>query len=202
MPNTNYRKITQALNYLATKNPDKKINKLKAIKLVWIADRYHLRKYGRPITWDTYEAMPLGPVGSITKDIAEQTVFLEDGGKSYSSKYIQPISKYEFGSKSAPDVSVFSESDLSALEFAYNKYGSWDKYKLKDLTHRYPEWKKFEELLKSGMIIKAKMDYLDFFDNPADNETDVFDDDKDLVETSKEIFLNLLSLKNAHKKEE
>lgn len=60
MPNTNYRKITQALNYLATKNPDKKINKLKAIKLVWIADRYHLRKYGRPITWDTYEAMPLG----------------------------------------------------------------------------------------------------------------------------------------------
>ena len=52
--------------------------KMKALKLVYIADRYHLRKYGRLITNDTYFAMNYGPVPSGTKDIAEASeVFLD-----------------------------------------------------------------------------------------------------------------------------
>jgi hypothetical protein len=36
-----------------------------------------LRKYGRPVTNDEYVAMGYGPVGSKTKDIAEDTSFLD-----------------------------------------------------------------------------------------------------------------------------
>src|ERR1700683_762715 len=47
------RKATQALNYFACLSasgaPFAEINKMKALKLLFFADRYHLRKYGRPV---------------------------------------------------------------------------------------------------------------------------------------------------------
>src|SRR5680860_294981 len=51
-----YEKATQALNFMATKDGGR-ISKLKAIKLIFLADRYHLRKYGRPVVGDQYFAM-------------------------------------------------------------------------------------------------------------------------------------------------
>ena len=38
-----HRKATQALNFLARQSPGGRINKLKALKLVFFADRYHLK---------------------------------------------------------------------------------------------------------------------------------------------------------------
>jgi len=63
-----HKKATQALNFFA-KRAGGKITKLNALKLIYLADRYHLRKYGRPIFSDTYWAMPYGPVASSVKDI-------------------------------------------------------------------------------------------------------------------------------------
>ncbi len=60
-----HRKATQALNFFAAKAGGK-INKMKALKLVFFADRYHLRKYGRPVVGDEYLAMNYGPVASGT----------------------------------------------------------------------------------------------------------------------------------------
>jgi len=70
--NFDCRKTTQALNYFAIKAGGT-INRMKAIKLVYLADRYHLRKYCRLITNDIYFAMDNGPVASGVKDIAEQS---------------------------------------------------------------------------------------------------------------------------------
>ena len=50
---------------------------LSDIKLIFFADRYHIRKYGRPITNDEYLAMDFGPVNSGVKDIAEMSGFLD-----------------------------------------------------------------------------------------------------------------------------
>jgi hypothetical protein len=69
-----YKKATQAVNYFAQRSGGI-INKMKAIKLIYFADRYHLRKYGRPITNDEYLAMDYGLVSSGVKDIAEMSGF-------------------------------------------------------------------------------------------------------------------------------
>src|SRR5882724_2767190 len=66
-----HRKATQALNFFARKAGGR-INKMKALKLVYFADRYHLRKYGRPVVGDEYLAMNYGPVASGTKDLAKR----------------------------------------------------------------------------------------------------------------------------------
>ena len=63
-----HRKATQALNFFAQRAGGS-INKMKALKLVYFADRYHLRKYGRPVVGDEYLAMNYGPVASGTKDL-------------------------------------------------------------------------------------------------------------------------------------
>ena len=82
-----YRKATQALNHFALKEGGQ-INKMKALKLVYLADRYHLRKYGRLITNDVYFAMPYGAVASGVKDIAEDSAFLGMRVRKYSARYL------------------------------------------------------------------------------------------------------------------
>ena len=67
-----FRKTAQALNFFAIHNSTSKLNVTKAIKLIWAADRYHLRKFGSLITHDFYLAMTRGPVGSNAKNIAEE----------------------------------------------------------------------------------------------------------------------------------
>ena len=82
-----YETATQALNYLALKSGGR-INKMKALKLIFFSDRYHLRKYGRPITNDEYLAMEYGPVASGVKDIAEMSDFLGSKAAKYAGKFI------------------------------------------------------------------------------------------------------------------
>jgi uncharacterized phage-associated protein len=188
MPNTKYRKITQALNYLADHQEKGELDKLKAIKLIWAADRYHLRKYGRPVTWDTYEAMKLGPVGSTTMDIVDQTTFLNDTEREYSEDFIKPTKGNNYKSLAKPDTKVFSESDIEALGFALTAFNNMSGLELADLSHRYPEWSKHENILDSGKERKVHMGYMDFFENPKDFKADVFSQDKESLEVSKDIF--------------
>jgi uncharacterized phage-associated protein len=157
------KKTTQAVNYLARKSGGQ-IDKLKTIKLLFFADRYHLRKFGRPVTNDNYFAMDLGPVGSGAKDIIDQTVYLPKKVKSYAEKFLD---KEDNTVKSKEDVNmgVFSISDIEALNFVWDIFGKFTGFRLKDISHKYPEWKKHEEILKAG-ILSVPMDYLDFFDDP------------------------------------
>lgn len=60
-------KIIQAVCYILGRIG--KANKLKLVKLLYLADKCHLVRYGRTITGDEYWAMDYGPVGSTAKDI-------------------------------------------------------------------------------------------------------------------------------------
>jgi uncharacterized phage-associated protein len=159
-----YKKAVQALNFFAIKSGGT-INKLKVIKLIFFADRYHLRKYGRPITNDEYFAMEYGPVGSGIKDIAEMNEFWNSD--KYVLSYITAPTRYDVKSIKDYDCDVFSESDLEALSFAWDEFGKYDEFKLAEITHQYPEWKRREHALENSK--RERMDYKDFFDDPPDN---------------------------------
>ncbi|KAB0671127.1 SocA family protein [Oryzomonas sagensis] len=159
----NYQKATQALNFFATKEGGE-IEKLKALKLIFFADKYHLRKFGRPITNDEYYAMKLGPVASGVKDIAENSSFLDEKEELYSTQFLNS-NRLCFSSKREVDSKVFSRSDIEALEFAWEKFGHFDKYRLCDLTHLYPEWQKHESAL--DRLTRVKMSFEDFLADPV-----------------------------------
>ena len=158
-----HRKATQVLNFFARQNGGK-INKLKALKLVYFADRHHLRRYGRPITNDRYVAMNYGPVASACKDLAEMSDFLGDEEREYAAPFLETVDQHTFASKQETDTSVLSESDLESLQFAWETYQGWGKYKLAEHTHRFPEWKRHEAEL--AVSSRVEMNYLDFLENP------------------------------------
>lgn len=183
-----YKKATQAINYLARKDGSS-IDKLKLIKLIYLADRFHLRKYGRPILNDTYMAMPYGPVCSSSKDIAESSYYLGETEKEYASKFVS-VDQKENVVKSVSDVDkkVFSESEIAAFDFVYDKFGSKKASELVNVVHRYPEWAKFREELISGGTTREIMSYLDFFKNPEDKSGDQFELSEKALSASKELF--------------
>lgn len=161
-----HKKATQAINYFAIKEGGK-IDKLKLIKLIWLADRYHIRKYGRPIINDTYLAMKFGPVGSAVKDIAEDSDFLAPEESAYLKKYLL-CDKKNNNVKSVKETEsdVFSKTDLEALGKIYEEYGKYQNLYLVKISHEFPEWKKFKDKLESKSSTREQMNYRDFFLDP------------------------------------
>lgn len=179
------KKTTQAINLLATKEGGK-IDKLKVIKLIWVADRLHLRKYGRPIMNDTYWAMNYGAVGSSVKDFTGFNV--EEEEAEYLEEYLEPKNKYNIKSKKQVDTDVFSDSEIEMMDKAYTEYGSMNKFDLAKLSHEFPEWKKFKEALK--VSTREMMSYEDFFKNPDSGipYKNIFNESEEELKMSKEIF--------------
>lgn len=185
-----YKKATQAINFFATKAGGY-INKMKAIKLIYFADRYHLRKFGRPITNDEYFAMPYGPVNSGVKEIAENSDFLAANEQEYASIFLKIPNQYGVRSIHPVEGKVFSESDVEALSFAWDTFGKYNQYELADLSHNYPEWKRFKDIIESKSQTRVRMNYDDFLKDPGEGFEKCcdlsLDEKEDRIDTLKEI---------------
>lgn len=185
-----YKKATQALNYFSSKEQNGEINRMKALKLMWLSDRYHLRRYGRLIINDTYFALKNGAVASATKDIAYGvTFFLESEEESYRSKFLATKGKYDFMSIENPELMVFSKSEIQTLDLIYKNFGNLDQFQLSDLSHLYPEWSKFKNNFDNTQTSsRFEMDYQDFFKNPAVGNHELFQESEEFLNQSKEEF--------------
>lgn len=159
-----HKKATQALHYFA-RQEGLKINKIKALKLLFFADRYHLRKFGRLVSECGYFAMTHGPVASEAKAIAEEASQLPAAARVYARQFLQKQGPYDCATRAEADHTVFSASDQEALEFAWKNFGHFSKYQLWAITHHYPERKRHEPGLASARRIP--MDLTDFFKEPA-----------------------------------
>jgi hypothetical protein len=83
--------------------------------------------------------------------------------KHYAMEFLRPGQPtYQLVSVKAVDAAVFSETDLEALRFAWERFGKTKS--LVDVTHHYPEWKRFEARLKTDT--RARMAYADFLADP------------------------------------
>jgi uncharacterized phage-associated protein len=188
-----HKKAVQALNFFAAKDGGE-INKMKAIKLIWLADRAHLRRYGRPIIMDQYYALPFGPIPSNTKDLAEVNIYSSDDEASYRNNYLSTIDKYNYKTINSVDVKVFSETDVAILNSVYANFGQQTEFELSELSHQYPEWKKHEDGLTNKISSRYQMSYLDFFEDPATGNSSIFDEPAELLALAKEIFTENIAL--------
>lgn len=166
-----YKVIIQAINYLA-KKAGGSIDKIKLIKLLYLADKYHLRKYGRTITEDSYYAMEYGPVASTVLDILNNTLITNDPRSlakinKYITQYLE-IQKNTIRSKEKVDFAYLSKSDIEALNFVYEKVGNMPSFDLSKYTHKTPEYKKHEEVLIRGKKKRAPMNFEEWFKESDD----------------------------------
>lgn len=184
-------KITQSLGLLLSLDDSHRMNKLKLVKLIWAADRYHLRKYGRTVTDTEYFALPHGPVSSLTLDVIDNdeiALYKED--ISFIAEHITPWendkNQIVLYNETADD--YLSETDKEALRFAWDTFGDKDPFELADeITHKYPEWSKFREHFDvNNERSRRQIDLGDFFENPSEDAFFVTDDS--ILFASKELY--------------
>lgn len=126
-----------------------KLDRIKLIKLIFIADRAHLAKYGRPVVGGRYAAMPHGPVASeFYNDIKEEN-FEHIGGQGYSVI-----------AAGMADEDYLSETDVEVLTLVDRQYGSWDTFRLRDFTHK----RAWEKNYPGGGSSRT-LPYEDFFED-------------------------------------
>lgn len=172
----NPRKALAGLVYLASLQPAavRNLDKYKAAKLLFLADKHHVVQYGRPIFGDYYRALPWGPVPQTILDVLHQ---LEDGAMHDAvALEAAKILDVKVGAghdypcfflKARFDPSSFlSKSELGALEVAASKYGKMTFHELYELTHAMPAYTRAWE--RRGDAGAASMEYEDFFESDPD----------------------------------
>jgi hypothetical protein len=183
-------KAVQSINYIIHSLGVTHLGKLDVLKMIFLADRYHLRTYGRPITNDEYWAMTYGPVASSVKDVVDVGDYLSTYEKSYTTKFLGKAYSHQVKSVNSPDLDVLSQTDLEALDKAVElKKQDMD---LVQFTHLFPEWKKHEANIEN-LQGRVKMDLVDCFEQ-APSEAEYSNVDDELLELNKEHYLETLEL--------
>ena len=111
------------------------------VKSLFLADRAHLNKYGRPITFDNYTAMKDGPVPSTSYNFLKedpQTFWRQSKKLPWHKNAAPDISPKAFSftiSEDGFDTSALSESDIEELKGALTVVKSLGFKQVRRLTH-------------------------------------------------------------------
>ncbi|MDR1911022.1 MAG: SocA family protein [Helicobacteraceae bacterium] len=182
--------IIQAIYYLVKAKGS--LDKRSALKLLFFADRYHLRRYGRMITKDTYYAMRNGAVPSLAKDLLKAgNIEIEKVVTDYRDKFLILLREYDIEAVEEvkpDDLDHLSKSDIEALEFSLNNFGRFDSDRLWELTHIYPEWKRFERRFLEDRNGREKILVDDFFEDSLIEDDPFNTIPKDIVQINKEFY--------------
>lgn len=152
------KKILHSILFFTNQTEDKKIDRLKLMKLMWLADRIHLNKYGRLILKETYNALPHGSVPSSALDLSRESL---DG------YYRIKKGSYVIRAEADFDSKYFSASDLEIMNYVWEKFGSNESLDLREFSHLFAEWKRFEKYINNESMPNSYREVInDFFDTP------------------------------------
>lgn len=119
---------------------------IKLVKLMYLAERLSLQRYGEPITGDRLVSMPHGPVLSQTYNHINGAVPSIDGGWEtwIADRAGHEVALRDESMIRSPeqDLTRLSETDLEVLAETWNQFGHWDRWRLVRYTHSSacPEW--------------------------------------------------------------
>jgi uncharacterized phage-associated protein len=166
----NEKKATQAASFLLLLRGGR-MHYIKLIKLLYLADRAALLKWGAPITTDRFVSMDNGPVGSHVLNLITKNV----NKPIWSGVISDPFGDDEIELRQQqPSFDCLSRAEENLLTEIFSKYGHRERWDLiKNVMHKLPEWKdpegssipiKIREILQAGgeneQEIKAVIDEL------------------------------------------
>jgi hypothetical protein len=132
------------------------LNYMLLIKLLYMLDREALLRWGRPVSFDTFFSMYLGPMLSTVHDlVTEPPIPQED---SIWNKVISSPENYNVKLKKDIGTERLSEAEDELIDQLFAKYGAPYKdrpFDLVNLLHKIlPEWKKVEKGERLPLDIK------------------------------------------------
>lgn len=170
-----YERTKAALLYLTSRHLPK-FDKYQAFKLLFLADRAHLLRFGRTITGDSYDAWTYGPCPTETKRILDSLQRLEEGEPTTCTEAVDIAKildltqdKYPcYRLKAEANLEALSESDRLILDQVANQYGSKGSDDLYNLTHDLAAYKSAWQ--GGSESDRYRMRFEDFFIEAPDRE--------------------------------
>lgn len=163
-----------ALLYLAAQRLPN-FDKYRALKLLFLADREHLLRFGRTVTGDSYSALPFGPTPDATHKLLDDLESVTVKGNDTDdpqvlelvrSLAVREVPYPEYEPQEAPDLDVLSESDRMVLDQVAAEHGHKTSQELKDLTHDMAAYRRAWR--KNPCQRKLPMRFEDFFAETPD----------------------------------
>lgn len=133
------RKTAQMAAFFLAKG-DGSMSHLKLMKLLYLAERESLVRFGIQMTGDRLVSMDQGPVLSETLNHMDDEVeSVEDGWMSWiSSKANYELSLIKDARKMR--LNRLSRNDIEILNDVWRGFGHLGKWEIRDFTHTLPEW--------------------------------------------------------------
>ncbi len=146
-----FEKFLDTLTLLAENTED--LDRLKAAKLIYFADRLHLLRYGAPIIGDSYIHLEHGPVPSLSLDYIRDLINPDRNivpnnklDKLLKRVTVSPNYRYEtIRLKGDVEINDLSESEIEVLNDVIRQYGEISGWDLRNLSHTHSTWKDTED---------------------------------------------------------
>jgi uncharacterized phage-associated protein len=117
---------------------------LKLVKLMYLADREALKRWGHPITGDRYVSMKHGPVLSGVLDLINGERRPGDTGDRWSN-FIEESAPHTVKLMKEPGTGALSEAEEELAREIFERFGRMSRWDLVDLTHKFPEYREPDE---------------------------------------------------------
>ena len=140
------------------------------VKSLFGADLFHLKKYGRPVTFDNYSALPFGPVPRESYDMLKPDY---DPGLLGGDKW--PLWERRHAPEKGPNAFRFcrpdrgpnlrklSATDVEELKAAYSLVKQLGFEGTRDWTHDHPAYK--NAWARRGSARSSSMNYVELTDD-------------------------------------
>lgn len=129
-------KATQAAAFFLARRGGR-MHYLKLIKLLYLADREALLRWGTTITTDRHVSMDHGPIVSKI-----YSLITEDKPKPSWSEYISaPLGDYEVELRKPAVSDRLSGAEEKLMDEIHEKFGHQNRWAIVDYLHTLPEWK-------------------------------------------------------------
>lgn len=153
--NISLPKLKAILLYFGTNTDPRFLGKVKLMKLFYFLDFMHLKKYGAPVTYDTYVNLEYGPIPSAIKNLVDtamedvdnalladtikfQQLQRNDGANMYR---IVPTRKF-----TEQDKKYFTPTELETLEAVCRRFGDKNTEYVKKVSHEEAPWRETNPL--------------------------------------------------------
>lgn len=172
------KKILQEIAYLLRLN-NGRMNLIKIIKELYLADRLSIDEREESISGDTFYSLKNGPILSAALDILTSDLmyyseyFAKEPAEDPKERYYDDIIL-----KQDPGQDCLSKNDKKYLEHVFNKYKAFKAFELVDETHKLPEWTPLE----SG---RKEISFADILKALGRSEQDIININQDNATISK-----------------
>lgn len=137
----NERKVAQMAAFFLGQTQEGRMSHLKLMKLLYLADREAVKRFGFPMSGDRMVSMPHGPVLSMTLNLMDGDVESCPGGWEH---WISDKENHELSLRRPLQIEALDElapAELAVLRSVWQQFGAMGKWEIRDWTHRHcAEW--------------------------------------------------------------